>query len=105
MHLFSLTAYQFQKRVGDKPKRDSLCDAEGEGHHQERQECRDGLCHVVPIDVDNVFEHQAPNDNQRGSDDRIEERIFANLAPRPDHLDEWVEEQREQHQCRRHHVG
>ena len=66
MHLSSLTAHQFQERMGDKPKRDSLHDAEGERHHQQRQKCRDGFRDIVPIDVDDVFEHQAPNDNQRG---------------------------------------
>ena len=59
-----------------KPKRNPFGNTEGEWHHQQRQECRDGLCNIVPINVDDIFEHQAANNNQCRGNDWIEERIF-----------------------------
>ena len=85
MHLFPLTAYHFQEGVGDKAKRNPLGNAEGERHHQQRQKGRDGLCNIVPINVDDIFEHQAADNNQGRGNDGIENRIFADRVSRPDH--------------------
>ena len=63
-NLFPLAAYQFQEGVGDESKRNAFSNTEGEWHHQQRQECRDGLCNIVPINVDDIFEHQTVNNNQ-----------------------------------------
>ena len=92
MHLSSLTAYQFQEGIGDEPKRDPFRDAKCERHHQQRQECGDGRCDIVPINVDDVFEHQTSNDNQRRGNDGIKQRIFADRVSCPDHLNQRAEE-------------
>lgn len=83
MHLSPLAAYQFQEGVGDEAKRNPFGNAEGKRHHQQRQKGRDGLRNVVPINVDDIFEHQAANNNQRRGNDGIEDRIFADRVSAP----------------------
>ena len=52
----------------------------------------DGLCNIVPINVDDIFEHQAANNNQCRGNDGIEERIFTDRVSCPDHLNQRTKE-------------
>ena len=86
MYLIPFASYQLQEGIGDKTKGKSFCDAEGERHHQQHQERRNRLRNVVPINVDNIFEHDTSDDNQRWGNNGIQERILTDIITCPYHL-------------------
>ena len=65
---------QLQDRVGEQPERHAFGDADRERHHHDRQERRNGLGRIVPLDVPQPADHHRADQNERRRDDRIERR-------------------------------